>query len=308
MCMIFIFSSLCSCSKTLLSYCPLASFAKSTVLRVAQQSRAASDQKREANLLQNRELRPLVVVDYHRIPARAHPLHRVCNEEQIAGHSSKGFSRIARGLHREPLDRTNNWSRKKILLAQIGTSYKSGTKKHSICTHFPKDRNCEICKRTKIAKAPCKKRTGDALLRAEKFGDLLTADHKVFNEGCESRNNHRYSVVVQDLATQWIQSYPCKTKNLRRRKEVYESFSSRLEKPKVINADNSLEFGKSCEDLSWNHRTSTPHRSETNGVAERTVRRIMEGKSAVLLQSGWDYKWWADSMERFCYRRKYKIT
>ena len=42
-------------------------------------------------------------------------------------------------------------------------------------------------------------------------GNLLhiTADHKVLSEGCESRDNHRYAVVVQDLATQWIQSYPC---------------------------------------------------------------------------------------------------
>ena len=44
-----------------------------------------------------------------------------------------------------------------------------------------------------------------------KIGDLVTADHKVVSEGSESRNNHRYAVVVQDLATQWIQSYPCKT-------------------------------------------------------------------------------------------------
>ena len=34
-------------------------------------------------------------------------------------------------------------------------------------------------------------------------------------------------------------------------------------KPKVIYTDNSLEFGKACEDLSWNHCTSTPHRTET---------------------------------------------
>ena len=27
--------------------------------------------------------------------------------------------------------------------------------KHSVSTHFPKDRNCEICKRTKITRAPC---------------------------------------------------------------------------------------------------------------------------------------------------------
>ena len=72
-------------------------------------------------------------------------------------------------------------------------------------------------------------------------------------------------------------------------------------KPKVIYTDNSLWFGKACEDLSWNHCTSTPHRSETNGIAERTVRGIKEGTSAVLLQSGLDEKWWADFAECYCY-------
>ena len=42
--------------------------------------------------------------------------------------------------------------------------------------------------------------------RAENIGDLVSADHKVLSEESESRNNHRYAVVVQDLATQWIQS------------------------------------------------------------------------------------------------------
>ena len=73
--------------------------------------------------------------------------------------------------------------------------------------------------------------------------------------------------------------------------------------PKVIYSNNSLEFGKACEDLSWNHCTSTPHRSETNGIAERAVRRVKEGTSAILLQSGLDEKWWADSMECYCYLR-----
>ena len=61
-------------------------------------------------------------------------------------------------------------------------------------------------------------------------------------------------------------------------------------KPKVIYTDNSVEFGKSCEDLSWNHCTSTPHRLETNGIAERAVRRVKEGTAEVLLQSGLDEK------------------
>ena len=50
---------------------------------------------------------------------------------------------------------------------------------HSIYTHFPKDRNCEICQRTKITRAPCRRRIGRVVLRAENFGDLITANHKV---------------------------------------------------------------------------------------------------------------------------------
>ena len=46
---------------------------------------------------------------------------------------------------------------------------------------------------------PCRRRTGESAPRAEKFGDLTTADHKVLSEGGEFRNNHRYEVVVQDL-------------------------------------------------------------------------------------------------------------
>ena len=175
--------------------------------------------------------------------------------------------------------------------------------KHSVKTHFSKDRNCEICKRTKITRALCRRHIGGAVLRVENFGDLITADHKVLSDNCESRNNHRYAVVVQDLATQWIQAYPCKNKTSQETQRSLQKFLEPERKPKVIYTDNSLEFGKACEDLSWNHCTSTPHRSETNGIAERAVRRVKEGTSAVLLQSGLNESWWADSMECYTYLR-----
>ena len=60
---------------------------------------------------------------------------------------------------------------------------KSGMgQKHSIKTQFPKDRNCYICMKTKMTMAPCRKRAGTAVPRAENFGDLITADHKVLSE------------------------------------------------------------------------------------------------------------------------------
>ena len=64
-----------------------------------------------------------------------------------------------------------------------------------------------------------------------------------------------------------------------------------------------LSAKRHSEDLSWNHCTSTPHGSETNGIAERAVRRIKEGTSAVLLQSGLYEKWWAISIDCCCYLR-----
>ena len=117
--------------------------------------------------------------------------------------------------------------------------------KHSVFSHFPKDRNCEICQRIKITRASCRRRIGGAVLRAEIFGDLITADHKVLSEGCESRNNHRYAVVVQDLATQWIQSCPCKRKTSQETQRSLQKFLELTRKPKVIYIDNSLEFWQS---------------------------------------------------------------
>ena len=78
------------------------------------------------------------------------------------------------------------------------------------------------------------------------FCDLITADHKILSEGCESRNNHLYAMVVQNLATQWLQSYPCETKTSQETQKSPMKFLER--KPKVICTDHSLEFGKSCEE------------------------------------------------------------
>ena len=121
--------------------------------------------------------------------------------------------------------------------------------KHSVYTHFPKDRNCEICQRTKITRAPCRRRIGGSVPHAENFCDWIAADHKVLSEGCESRNNHRYAVVVQDFATQWIQSYPCKTKTSL---ETQRSLQKFLEP----NWSFTLTIWQS---LSWNHCTGRKH-------------------------------------------------
>ena len=109
----------------------------------------------------------------------------------------------------------------------------------NIFTHFPKDRNLDICLRTKITRASCRRRTGAVVPGAEHFGDLMTADHKVLGEGCESWLLSGYNLTH------------VKRKLLRKHKRARKSSWSRPGNPKVISHDNSLVFGKACEESTW---------------------------------------------------------
>ena len=169
----------------------------------------------------------------------------------------------------------------------------SKSRKHSFETHFPEDRNCQVCLQTKMTRPPCRRRTGKAPPRAEKFGDLITADHKVLNEEGESRNNLRHAVVVQDLATQWIQSY------FTRDGKEFTKVPRAVTKAKTYLDAQILEVWK----ILWRYiKESSNFNTSSVPVAEGAVRRV-KGTSAVLLQSGLDEKWWAGSMECYCFLR-----
>ena len=145
-------------------------------------------------------------------------------------------------------------------------------------------RKTQIAKYAKgptFTRAPSRKRTGNQVRRAVKYGGLITAAHEVLNE-------EGGAITGMPL---WYKSWLLSGCNriraepnlLRKRNRVNDSLSSRQARPKVIYRDSSPEFGKACEDLSWDHCASTPHRSETNGIAGWAVRRVKEGTSAVLL-------------------------
>ena len=57
----------------------------------------------------------------------------------------------------------------------------------------------------------------------------------------------------------------------------------------------------SVSGLQWNRDTGASLRSETNGVAERAVRRVKEGTSVARVQSGPLGGWWDCAMEGYCY-------
>ena len=88
-----------------------------------------------------------------------------------------------------------------------------------------------------------------------------------------------------------------KQKLHKKRSRIYERFLVPLQKLKVISTNDLLEFCKSCEVLSWNHN----HIAQKQEIAERALRRVKQGTSAVLLQSGLNEKWWSDSLKCYYY-------
>ena len=103
-----------------------------------------------------------------------------------------------------------------------------------------------------------------------------------------------HAVVVQDLATQWIQSHPCKTKTSQETEKSLRKFLEPWRKPKVIYTDNSLEFGKSCEDLimeSSNFNTSSI-RNKWHCWKSRTKSERRNFSSSATIRIGWKKVGW----------------
>ena len=65
---------------------------------------------------------------------------------------------------------------------------------HNVLNHCPKDPNCEVFKKTKTTRAKCRirpKQRVDGIALSTKFGDLITANHKILKVENESRRGHK---------------------------------------------------------------------------------------------------------------------
>ena len=182
---------------------------------------------------------------------------------------------------------------------ELTTKRREDLGKHSVYTHFPK---AEIARSARGPKSQGH-RAEDAMAESYLVQKILVIWLQQIT---------RFSVKIVNLETitdmqSWCRTWPLNgSSRIRVKQKVHRKHRESCKKTwSQIGSLKSftLTFPKACEDLSWNHCTLTPHRSETNGIAERAVRRVKEGTSAVLWQSGLDEKWWADSMECYTYLR-----
>lgn len=139
-----------------------------------------------------------------------------------------------------------------------------------------------------------------------KFGDLVTADHKIVAERDAEKESHSYDKVARcmhDYHAKWIDACPAVSK------ETDENEVSMIQlygigvKPVALYSDNASEITGAVRRLGGSAATCTPHIPQTNGVAENTVKKVTEGTACALEQSALSYRWWSNAMRCYTYLR-----
>ena len=106
------------------------------------------------------------------------------------------------------------------------------------------------------------------------------------------------ALIVRDVFTGWLDGYPAGSKCTEEVIHALQHFVSPTEKAGMVATDDALEYESACKQLGYRHRTSTPGRPQTNGIAERSVREALEGARTVMQQAGSPHRWWARALRQ----------
>ena len=128
---------------------------------------------------------------------------------------------------------------------------------------------------------------GDIPLPSVVFGDRLTADHASMNEENKSAEDGALcACVIQDGATNWLQSYPCKTKRAAGTLRCFQRFLEPDVLAKYIYTDNSKEFAVALHQVCVCHDTCTPYTLASNVTAEKSSLQS-EGRDVSQSRAMW---------------------
>ena len=169
--------------------------------------------------------------------------------------------------------------------------------KHSICTHFPKDRNCDICLKTKNNAGSLQKTCWYGRAQSGKFGWLdssrsqssewwlwISKQSPIRCRGTRFGNSMDPITSAQNKNFKGNRKKPAKVRGA----DAETQSHLRWQFPRIWQSLRRFIL----ESLSVN---TSPSRDEQDCWKS--------GTSAALLQWGLDEKWWADFMECSCYLR-----
>ena len=78
-----------------------------------------------------------------------------------------------------------------------------------------------------------------------------------------------------------------------------------METVDLLYFDNAAEYVAAAQHKKIRFDTRDANRPASNGVAERAVRRMLEGARAVLYDSGLPHCYWSEAVEAYCANRNF---
>ena len=169
-------------------------------------------------------------------------------------------------------------------------------------SHFPKNPFCEVCIKAKMFKPPSRRTGGSRQVKAEKFGDHLTADFLITRgEEEHGMDGEKSSLVIKDVATGFIAVYPSARRTIEEIVRSLQHFVGPNEKVGIFYSDNAPELVAAIKQLQWRHVLDVPYISQTNAVAERAIRSVLEGTRVNLMQAGLHHSYWPHAARHWCH-------
>ena len=175
---------------------------------------------------------------------------------------------------------------------------------------------CDICLGMRAQRRH--RRKGQMLLgpKPADFGDQVTGDHLINREGNGEGDDFfpaaTTAVVMLDRATKFLDCYPKATKSLEDTLAAFRHFQGPAKKGRArvrqFYGDNAGELLGAAQKLGWAFKSSTPGCPQTNGLAERCVRKVKEGGRGNLIQSGLSPTWWSYATSHHCFARNIKVV
>ena len=185
-----------------------------------------------------------------------------------------------------------------------------------LMSHRLKNPWCEACVRAKMHNRPARRVHFEDDEKPISFGEIITADHFITARiSEEAMLRERHGLVILDRGTDYVACYPVpdyiacypvpsKTADDTERALAHFAGDSTVS---LFHSDNSPELLKAVRDLGWRHSTSTPGVPQSNGVAERAVRKVLEGIRTLLDQAGLPAAFWSYAAKHFCHSSNIEV-
>ncbi len=134
----------------------------------------------------------------------------------------------------------------------------------------------------------CRRSQGEARAvrhNAKAPGDVITMDDLSSDGDVGMSLSGNVTALIARDATGWLDAYPAGSKCTEEVSHALQHFMSPTDKVGLVATDDALEYERACKQLGYRHRTSTPGRPQTNGIAERSVREAVAGARTMMQKS-----------------------